>query len=216
LKNVQNFSEQKHLDNLIPFSARNSALIEIKHQQIVNGACELFIDKGFFRTSIREIARASRMSMGQLYHYISSKDDILFLVYRNMEKIWMEHLISIGIEEIEDPFEKLLKALRSTIEYMVENKKLNQFFYTETKFLEKKQLRVALERFDKNFVGFWRRILKEVNKQKPVKIDVNFAAATISYLMFFIPLSGWNLKSKSKKNINYLADFILRGLGIVS
>jgi AcrR family transcriptional regulator len=61
-------------------------------QQIVDGACRLFFKKGYHGTTIREIAIASGMSMGQLYHYISSKDDVLFLIYKHMQMIWYEKL----------------------------------------------------------------------------------------------------------------------------
>jgi AcrR family transcriptional regulator len=210
-------ARRERIGNLIPSSAKSADLIEMKHQQILKGALQLFIKKGFLRTTIREIAMASGMSMGQLYHYISCKDDILFLVYQHMEKMLQDYLCNVGIEEIKDPLEKLNRALPSILEFVVKHKKLNQFFYTETKFLEKKHLRVALKRFDNNVIGMWRRFLMDVNKQKPIKVDVNFAAVIISYLMFLIPLSDWSLKDKpTNEKLNYLLGFILRGLGITS
>jgi len=47
-------------------STKNSSLVEGKHQQIVDGACKIFFKKGFHPTTIREIAKACGMSMGQL------------------------------------------------------------------------------------------------------------------------------------------------------
>jgi len=58
-------------------SAKNARRVENKQRQIVDGSCRLFFKKGYHPTTIREIANASGMSMGQLYHYISSKDDVL-------------------------------------------------------------------------------------------------------------------------------------------
>ena len=92
-------------NGLVPSSAKDVDLIDHKHQQIVEGACRLFFKKGYHKTTIREIALASGMSMGQLYHYISSKDDVLFLIYKHMQMVWYEHLMESGIEEIKDPLE---------------------------------------------------------------------------------------------------------------
>lgn len=202
-------------DALIPSPAKDVDLVEKKHGQIVDGACRLFFEKGYHRTTIREIALASGMSMGQLYHYISSKDDVLFLIYKHMQMIWYEHLMESGIEEIRDPVQRLARALRHTLEFMVENKELFLFVYTETKYLDKKHLGVVLEMDDKNVVGFWRRLLQEVKREEPIKGDPNFLANLISYLMVFFPLRGWNLKDKQvSEHLDALSHFIIRGLGI--
>ena len=93
-------------------AAKDMDLIEKKHRRIIDGACSKFFQKGYHKTTIREIAVASGMSMGQLYHYISSKDDVLFLIYKHMQMVWYNHLVESGVEAIEDPLERLTKALR--------------------------------------------------------------------------------------------------------
>ncbi|MBU0516450.1 MAG: TetR/AcrR family transcriptional regulator [Proteobacteria bacterium] len=72
----------------VPGSARDPKLVEKKHAQIVDRACNVLFTNGFHKTSMRDIALACNMSIGQLYHYISSKDDILYLVHEHMQKIW--------------------------------------------------------------------------------------------------------------------------------
>ena len=207
--------ESVQRDDLIPSPAKDVDLIEKKHQQIVKGACELFFDKGYHRTTIREIAMASGMSMGQLYHYISSKDDVLFLVYKHMQLIWYEHLVQSGVEEIGDPLERLDKALLHTISFIMENQPLFLFVYTETKYLNKRHLKVVLEMDDKNVVGFWRRLLGNLCKEKSTGDDLDFLANLISYLMLFLPMRGWNLEDKpAPEHPASLRNFILRGLGM--
>jgi len=206
---------QARRDDLVPSSAKDADLIDSKHQQIVNAACRLFFKKGYHRTTIREIALASGMSMGQLYHYISSKDDVLFLTYKQMQMLWYEHLVKSGVEEIRDPLERLTKAVRLTLGFALKNKDLFLFLYTETKYLGKRHLQVVLEMDDKNVVGFWRRLLKDVTAAKRIKRDVDFLANLLSYLMLFLPLRGWNLKEKvSDPHLDGMTAFILSGLGL--
>lgn len=204
-------------DELIPSPAKDMGLIQEKHQRIVEGACRLFFEKGYHKTTIREIASSAGMSMGQLYHYISSKDDVLFLIYKHMQVIWYENLVQSGIEEIQDPIKRLKQALRQTISFMLKNRDLFLFVYTETKYLEKKHLKVVLEMDDKNVVGFFRRLLREADIEKQIPGDCDLLANLISYLLMFIPLRGWNLRDKPLQDYTApIVDFILRGIGIES
>lgn len=61
--------------------SRNAALVATRRQQIVESGLKLFVKKGYGGTGIREIADACGMSMGQLYRYIGSKEDILRLIH---------------------------------------------------------------------------------------------------------------------------------------
>jgi len=196
-------------------SAKNAHLIEIRHQQIADGACKVFFEKGYHPTTIREIAQACNMSMGQLYHYISSKDDVLYLVHKSMQRIWQEYLSKAGIAEIDDPVERLRHALSSTLEFMAEHTKLIQFVYTESKYLGKEHLRVVLEMDDGNVVGFWRDLLEEVGRKKAIAGDSDVLANLIAYILVFVPLRGWNLKDRpTEENLAFVKDFVLRGLGV--
>ena len=206
---------QTRTRELIHSSAKDSELVEMKQQKIVDGALKLFVKKGFHPTSIQEIADACGMSMGQLYHYISSKDDVLFLVHKRMQTAWHDWLWRSQVEEIKDPVEKLREALFHTLEFLTKNKALIQFVYRESKSLNKKHLRAVLEMEDRNVVAYWRQLLGEAGKKKKIETDLDFAANVIAYLNAFLPLRGWNLKGKTdEKHWSTLVDFILKGLDI--
>lgn len=55
-------------------------LIERRRKEIVNAAVPLFIEKGFHKTTTRQIAKAAKFSIGTLYEYVTSKEDVLYLV----------------------------------------------------------------------------------------------------------------------------------------
>jgi AcrR family transcriptional regulator len=59
---------------------KNPELVKQRHLQIVDAAVQLFIEHGFHKTTTRQIAAAAGFSIGSLYEYISSKEDILYLV----------------------------------------------------------------------------------------------------------------------------------------
>ena len=51
-----------------------------KLRQILKSAAKIFAEKGFHRTSIRDIARATEMSLAGLYYYFRTKEELLFLI----------------------------------------------------------------------------------------------------------------------------------------
>lgn len=54
--------------------------IETRYQEILRAACDVIARRGFHQAPIREIARAARLSLAGLYHYVGGKDELLFLV----------------------------------------------------------------------------------------------------------------------------------------
>lgn len=49
-------------------------------QLILKASAKIFAEKGFHRTSIRDIARATGMSLAGLYYYFRTKEELLFLI----------------------------------------------------------------------------------------------------------------------------------------
>lgn len=64
----------------IPTQVKNIELVNLRRRQIVDAAVKLFIENGFHKTTTREIARAAGFSIGSLYEYVASKEDILYMV----------------------------------------------------------------------------------------------------------------------------------------
>lgn len=59
-------------------------LAEEKRNKILDAAIELFLEKGYSKTTTREIAEASGMERGHLYYYYRKKEDILFDWYMRL------------------------------------------------------------------------------------------------------------------------------------
>ena len=53
------------------------AHLDARRQQVLEAATECFAEKGFHRTTIQDIVRASGLSAGAIYRYFESKDDII-------------------------------------------------------------------------------------------------------------------------------------------
>ena len=64
----------------IPTQVKDPDLVKRRRRQIADAAVQLFIEKGFHKTTTRQIARAAESSIGSLYEYFTSKEDILYMV----------------------------------------------------------------------------------------------------------------------------------------
>ena len=50
---------------------------EIRRQELVQASLELFLDKGYEKTSVKDIVAAVGVAQGLFYYYFPSKEDIL-------------------------------------------------------------------------------------------------------------------------------------------
>jgi AcrR family transcriptional regulator len=51
-----------------------------KLQKILKASAKIFAERGYHRTSIRDIARVTGMSLAGLYYYFRTKEELLFLI----------------------------------------------------------------------------------------------------------------------------------------
>jgi len=68
----------------IPTTIKNPERVAYRRTELVEVATKLFLERGFHGTSIRDIVRACSFNVASLYMYVSSKEDILFLVAQDL------------------------------------------------------------------------------------------------------------------------------------
>ncbi len=83
--------------------------------RIAKAAAKLFNEKTYLDTSMEEIANAARISKGAIYHYFSSKSELLFFVLDNYLSLILENLEK-DLEEIEGADAKLKFIITRHIE----------------------------------------------------------------------------------------------------
>jgi AcrR family transcriptional regulator len=82
-------------------------------QGILKSAAELFAEKGFSTTTIVDLAAACQSSRGALYHYFSSKEEILTRILEEHVSSMLDVLVQLGEERLEP--EAHLRAVARTI-----------------------------------------------------------------------------------------------------
>lgn len=204
----------KNNHKVVESEIKNSELVQKKRLQIAMGASKLFIKKGYHRTSMREISKATGLTIGNLYDYISKKEDILYIVFDVFHSIWVNSLEEWGIFEIEDPIHQLKVAIQKMSELGDTYREMVLLMYTESKLLPRDFLKVILENESKLVKCFEEIVRKGVEKGVFKTEDPFLMANIIVYLLALEPLRGWNLRKKYElKEINkYTMNFILNSI----
>jgi AcrR family transcriptional regulator len=67
--------------------------------RILNAALDLFIEKGFDKTSLREIAEQIGVTKAALYYHFASKEDILMALHQRLHEFGSDALAQLGDQE---------------------------------------------------------------------------------------------------------------------
>jgi len=68
----------------IPTTIKNPARVAHRRNELIDVATKLFLERGFHNASVRDIVRACSFNIASLYMYVSSKEDILYLVAQDL------------------------------------------------------------------------------------------------------------------------------------
>jgi AcrR family transcriptional regulator len=77
-----------------------------KMTAIAKAAAKLFKEKGYLETSMDDISAAAKLSKGGIYHYFSSKNEILYFISTNFMGLLLKDL-KPELEKIKDNFKKI-------------------------------------------------------------------------------------------------------------
>ncbi len=192
---------------------KDRALIERRHDQICDAAFHLFARKGYHQTSVREIAEATHLSVGTLYTYIKTKEDILLLVYHRIFNLFQVKM-SEAMVKSGDPPAQLKAAIEATLKLYDDYHDLVLVLYQESHTLRREALQQLFE-VDRRYVSMVQAIIETGNgKGYFVAKDSNLAAIVILFLCAVWPLKHWNLKRYDLATVtDGVIDLVLNGIG---
>src|SRR5436853_5142640 len=181
-----------------------------KHDQklvhVLKTSAAIFAEKGYHSTSIRDISRATKMSLAGLYYYFASKEELRFLI--------QDHCFSTVtmdckrlIAGVEDPIQKLKLVVENHLNYFVKN-------MNEMKVLSHEANSITGDWFKKvnskkrQYVDLVKNLLGEIARSQEVKgIDLRVATFSLFGMMNWI--YNW-YDSRKDADVTELARNITR------
>ncbi|RST77047.1 TetR/AcrR family transcriptional regulator [Siminovitchia acidinfaciens] len=152
----------------IQASVKDERLVEKRRNQMIRGAVSLFKEKGFHRTTTREIARAAGFSIGTLYEYIRTKEDVLFLVCDSIYEQVRKRLSSMDLEE--GTLESLKLGIDHYFRIVDEMQDEVLVMYQEAKVLSNEALPYVLKR-ELEMVGMFEKLIKRCVENGELEIS---------------------------------------------
>ncbi len=99
-------------------------------EEILRAAEKIFAAKGFFQSTMNEIARAAEFGTGTLYKYFKSKEDLYFtLIDEKTEEI--SHLVQKELHRQGSATERIRNVLFLQLEFMERNRDFFRIYTSE-------------------------------------------------------------------------------------
>jgi AcrR family transcriptional regulator len=140
--------------------------------RLLDHAARLFRQKGYERTTVRDIASAVGIQSGSIFHHFSSKEDILKAVMSEALVYFIETLRD-AIDTADGPQDKLLACIRSELQFTIGpgTTALMSLLISEWRCLSEDAQRDILEYRD-SYEQLWLDVLHRAKKARIVSGDV--------------------------------------------
>ncbi|MFS0690500.1 TetR/AcrR family transcriptional regulator [Sporosarcina sp. 179-K 8C2 HS] len=195
-------------------SVKDESLIEKRREQIIDGAVQLFKEKGFHRATTREIAKAAGFSIGTLYEYIRTKEDVLYLVCDSIYNEVQSRLSTLMDQE--GNVEGLRMAIDSYFHLIDDMSDEFVVMYQESKSLPKDALQYVLKK-EMEMVALFKNLLHACVRSGELRIseeEVDMAAHHVVVQGQMWAFRRWALRGtyNIEEFINFQTDQLFKGI----
>ena len=159
---------------------QDSSRYDQKLEFILRTAARIFAEKSYHSTSMRDISRATKVSLAGLYHYCKSKEELLFLIQDNCFGRVLERLEE-RLAEVNEPVQKLRIFIDNHLAFFAANMAEMKVLSHEADSLAG-DLHLHVSGKKQKYTKLAREILEELQKQQPPDQRVELTAAT--YALF--------------------------------
>jgi AcrR family transcriptional regulator len=131
---------------------------EAKLEHILRHAAQIFAERGFEGASIRDISRASGVSLAGLYYYFDSKQELLYLI-QNATFSRVLDSVRVRLSGLHEPIARLRVLVQNHVEYFLshphemkvlshEDEALEEPYYEKVAAIKRRYYALAREIFD--------------------------------------------------------------------
>jgi AcrR family transcriptional regulator len=93
---------------------------DTKRSHLLKVAAQVFSEVGYDGASMRRIASEAELSLSGVYHYVASKEELLYWIQYDTFDSLLQSLLS-SLEGVVEPHERLAMAVRNHVRHFGEN-----------------------------------------------------------------------------------------------
>jgi len=199
-------SVRRHRAASIPVSRYDRRLAEI-----LAHATDVFCKKGYEGASMRDLSRASGMSLAGLYYYFESKERLLFLIQKHTFSTILQHLKS-RLAGINDSEQRIRIFILNHLEYFLANQAAMKVLSHESEVL-KNGFATEVAAIKREYYRICISLLDELKRERGLQLSTRIAVLSLFGMMNWI--YTWRnprTDADAEQLAREMGDIFLRGV----
>ncbi|SDM90617.1 TetR/AcrR family transcriptional regulator [Sediminibacillus halophilus] len=177
-----------------------------KRMEIIQSAIKCFSRKGYFSTSMQEIADDCGVSKGLLYKLFDSKEDLLIQVFESNHKRMFEKARTIYLDKTLVPREVFKQSILIELEGMFENKDFFNILYKSLPKENNRELLALSKRTRAAMLSWHRKLLRDAYQDKVEPIIWDLTVTLQGIIKEFVQLT---VQEEKPVNLYRIAEYIV-------
>lgn len=197
----------------IPTTIKNPERVAHRRNELIEVATKMFLERGFHNTSIRDIVRACSFNVASLYMYVSSKEDILYLVAQDLMNNIAERL-SETVLDPKSPERSLEIGFASYCQIVSRFRRPIRLLYREVGFLPSEPRNNVIATVSSVISYFETIIARGIDSGVFRSVPARLAGLDVMFIAHMIALHSREVRAIGDLNdyISYQLDSIFAGL----
>jgi TetR/AcrR family transcriptional regulator, cholesterol catabolism regulator len=179
--------------------------------QILTHATDVFCEKGYEGASMRDLSRASSMSLAGLYYYFESKERLLFLIQKHTFTTIVQRLKS-RLEGVTDPEQQIRIFILNHLEYFLANPASMKVLSREAEAL-KNGFASELAAIKREYYRICVGLLDDMKSDRGLRFSTRIAVLSLFGMMNWI--YTWHnsrVDADAEQLASEMSDIFLRGV----
>ena len=180
--------------------------------EILAHATDVFDEKGYAGASMRDLSRASGMSLAGLYYYFESKEKLLYLIQRHTFTTILERL-QTRLQDVIEPEARIRVFILNHLEYFLANQKSMKVLSHEDEVL-KNGYGAEIAAIKREYVRICVELMEELKSARD--LDFSSRTATLSLFGMMNWIYTWykpRVDGNAEELAREMGDIFLCGVG---
>jgi TetR/AcrR family transcriptional regulator, cholesterol catabolism regulator len=180
--------------------------------EILDHATDVFCDKGYAGASMRDLSRATGMSLAGLYYYFESKERLLFLIQKHTFTMVVARLKK-KLEDVSDPEERVRVFILNHLEYFLANQAAMKVLSHEAEVL-KNGFAAELAATKREYYRICVGLLDDLKRESRLEFSTRLAVLSLFGMMNWI-YTWYNprVDGDAETIAREMGDIFLHGVG---
>jgi AcrR family transcriptional regulator len=183
--------------------------------RILVHATNVFCDKGYAAASMRDLSRASGVSLSGLYYYFESKEELLYLIQKHTFSTILDRLRQ-RLHQVSNPEERIRLFIFNHLEYFLANQKAMKVLSHEDDVL-RNGFGAEIAAIKREYYRTCMTLLE--NYKQVRRIDFSSRTAVLSLFGMMNWIYTWynpRVDGDAEALAEEMGDIFLRGIGAVT